>query len=260
MTYSHIRFDTADGIATLTIDRPDVMNAAGPVTLTEIRDALDRVRDEGSARVLLLTGSGRAFCAGADLLGRAPGADNDLGLSLEQGFNPVIERIMALPVPVVVAVNGVAAGAGCSIALAGDIVLAGRSAYFLQAFANIGLIPDCGSTWLLPRLAGRARATAMMMLADRIPAEQAQDWGLIYQAVEDDALMAEAQAIAGRLASGPTTAYRLIRAGIRDTATQSFTETLAMERDHQRLAGRTADHAEGVAAFLAKRKPSFTGR
>ena len=259
MAYEHIDFAITDGIATLAINRPEKLNALSQQSLDEMMHALDRVADEG-ARVLLMSGNGRAFCSGADLsAGGRGGADaaRDMGAGLESGFNPVLERLVRLPCPLVTAVNGAAAGGGCGYALAGDIVIAGRSAYFLQPFANIGLVPDVGATWLLPRLAGKARATAMMMLGERIPADLALEWGLIYQVVEDAALMETARLIAARLATGPTVAYGLMRRGIAMAMNQSLTDTLRMERIHQREAGRTADHAEGVAAFLEKRKPGW---
>jgi len=260
MAYQHILFDVADHVATLTINRPAVLNALAQQTVAELTEAIDRLQDE-EARVLLITGTGRAFSSGADLsAGFGDRSRRDIGLSLERGYNPLLERIAELPIPVVTAVNGVAAGAGCGLALTGDLVIAGESAYFLQAFVNIGLVPDAGATWLLPRLIGKARATQMMMLGERIPAATALDWGLIYQVVADDALAETAQALARRLAAGPTAAYALMRQGIARAATQSLTEALAMERVSQRAAGRTDDHAEGVAAFLEKRKPDFTGR
>ena len=192
MTYEHILFSEADGVATLTINRPEQMNALHVGVIAEMIHAVDRVRDEGTARVLVLTGTGRAFCSRRRSRGRrcAGGGGTrcgplDAGKVLETHFNPLLERLFALPVPFITAVNGVAAGAGCSYALAGDIVIAAKSAYFLQAFVNIGLVPDVGSTWMLPRLVGKARAQAMMMLGERIPAETAADWGMIYKAVDD---------------------------------------------------------------------------
>lgn len=264
MTYTTIRFDEADGVATLTLDRPAALNALTTEVIDEMLDAVDRVRDGGTARCLLLTGAGRAFCSGADLAtGGATGEGSgprDAGLRLETHFNPLLERLFALPVPFVTAVNGPAAGAGASLALAGDIVVAGASAYFLQAFVNIGLVPDVGATWLLPRLAGRARAQAMMMLGERVPAATALDWGMIWQVVADDALPATAQALAARLAAGPTQAYALIRHGIRDCLDAPLSAALAIERRNQRTAGQTADFAEGVTAFLQKRPARFTGK
>jgi 2-(1,2-epoxy-1,2-dihydrophenyl)acetyl-CoA isomerase len=266
MAYDHILLDYADGIATLTINRPEVLNGLAPQTIVEMIDAVDHVRDEGAARVLLMTGAGRAFSSGADLSGggaagaMAGSGPIDAGKVLETHFNPLLERLMALPIPFVTAVNGPAAGAGCSYALAGDIVIAGRSAYFLQAFVNIGLVPDVGSTWMLPRLAGRARAQAMMMLGERIPAEQAADWGLIWKVVDDERLMGEAKAIAARLAKGPTRAYALIRQGLRECLDKPLSEALMVERRNQLAAGRTEDFAEGVMAFLQKRPADFKGR
>jgi len=264
MAYDHILFDETDGVATLTLNRPAALNALTTGLIAEMIDAVDRVRDEGTARCLLLTGAGRAFCSGADLAaGGGPGAGSarpDAGYRLETHFNPLLERLFALPVPFITAVNGPAAGAGCSFALAGDIVVAGESAYFLQAFVNIGLVPDVGSTWLLPRLAGRARAQAMMMLGEKIPAATALDWGLVWQVVPDAELAVTARALAKRLASGPTRTYALIRQGTRDCLDASLTEALAIERRNQRTAGRTADFAEGVTAFLQKRPAMFTGK
>jgi 2-(1,2-epoxy-1,2-dihydrophenyl)acetyl-CoA isomerase len=261
MTYDHILFAIEDSVATLTINRPQKLNALSQQSLAEMTDALDRTRDEG-ARALLITGAGRAFCSGADLApGQGSGATRqDMGKGLESGFNPLLERIARLPVPVITAVNGAAAGGGCGYALAGDIVIAGASAYFLLPFANIGLVPDVGATWLLPRLIGRARATQMMMLGERVPAATALEWGMIYQVVEDAALLDTARAMAARLATGPTVSYGLMREGIARAATMSLTESLMMERVNQRTAGHTADHAEGVAAFLEKRKPVFQGK
>lgn len=257
MTYEHILFEQADGVATLTLNRPASLNALRIELLAEMIHAVDSVSDASTARALLITGAGRAFCAGADLSGSFP---TDAGAPLDSHYNPLIERLMALPVPVVTAVNGPAAGAGCSLALLGDIVLAARSAYFLQAFVNIGLVPDAGSTWLLPRLAGRARAQAMMMLGERIPAEQAETWGLIYKAVDDDALATESRALATRLANGPTRAYGMIRQALRRSLECSLTDSLRIERENQRRAGRTADFKEGVAAFLARRPADFKGK
>lgn len=266
MTYQHILFEEAEGVATLTLNRPAQLNALHTGVIEEMIDAVDRVRDEGRTRCLLLTGAGRAFCSGADLAGgRAGGSTHrsgfpDAGKVLETHFNPLLERLFALPLPFITAVNGAAAGAGCSFALAGDIVIASRSAYFLQAFVNIGLVPDVGSTWLLPRLAGRARAQAMMMLGERISAEQAMDWGMIYKVSEPETLIDDANAMARKLAAGPTRSYALIRQGIRACLDKPLTEALMVERQNQLAAGRTADFAEGVSAFLQKRPAVFSGK
>jgi 2-(1,2-epoxy-1,2-dihydrophenyl)acetyl-CoA isomerase len=211
------------------------------------------------ARCLLLTGEGRGFSSGADLVSGG-GLPEDAGLALEKHFNPLVEALFGLPIPVVAAVNGPAAGAGCSLALAADIVLAARSAYFLQAFINIGLIPDAGATWLLPRLAGRARAMEMMLLGDRIPAEKAAEWGLISRVVEDEFLAEEAVALATNLARGPTVALGLVRRLARDAEQLSLVEALAAERVAQREAGETQDFKSAVMAFIQKHQPRFEGR
>ena len=265
MAYEHILLEEEAGVATLTINRPQMLNALHTGVIAEMINAVDRVRDEGSARVLLMTGAGRGFSSGADLAGGGAGGGGgsgpvDAGKVLETHFNPLLERLFALPIPFITAVNGPAAGAGCSYALAGDIVVAGRSAYFLQAFVNLGLVPDVGSTWLLPRLAGRARAQAMMMLGERIPAETAEAWGMIWKCVDDDQLMPTARDVAAKLANGPTRAYALIRQGVRDCLDSTLTEALATERRNQLAAGRTGDFVEGVSAFLQKRPAEFRGR
>lgn len=265
MAYEHILFDEADGVATITFNRPAQLNALHLGVIEEMIHAVDRVRDEGTARVLVLTGTGRAFCSGADLAsgsatGRGGDGPLDAGKGLETHFNPLLERLVALPVPFITAVNGIAAGAGCSYALAGDIVIAAKSAYFLQAFVNIGLVPDVGSTWMLPRLVGKARAQAMMMLGEKIPAETAADWGMIYKVVDDADFAATVAAIAAKLAKGPTTSYTLIRQGLRDCLDKTLTEALMVERRNQLKAGRSADFGEGVMAFLQKRPAAFTGK
>ena len=259
MTYEHIRFDLSDaGVATVTLNRPDSLNALNAAMLGEIRAAVDGLPGSG-ARALLLAGEGRGFSSGADLAAGG-GLPDDVGAALEAHFNPLIEALFACPLPVVAAVNGPCAGAGCSLALAADIVIAGRSAYFLQAFINIGLIPDAGATWLLPRLAGRARAMEMMMLGERIPADKAADWGLISRVVEDDDLAAEAAALATRLAEGPTVAHGLLRRLARNAEQLNLTDALIAERIAQREAGRTEDFRKAVFAFLQKQKPEFEGR
>ncbi|MEA3053947.1 MAG: 2-(1,2-epoxy,2-dihydrophenyl)acetyl-CoA isomerase [Sphingomonadales bacterium] len=259
MAFEHIRLETSPAaVATITIARPDRLNALSGQTVDELRAAVEESGRSG-ARCLLLIGEGRGFSSGADLA-TGGGLPDDVGASLEKHFNPLLEALFELPIPVVAAVNGPCAGAGCSLALAADIVVAARSAYFLQAFVNIGLIPDAGATWLLPRLAGRARAIEMMMLGKRVPAEKAQEWGLISRVVEDEALEAEAVALATRLAQGPTVALGLIRKLAREAGHVPLREALAAERVAQREAGRSEDFRAGVAAFLQKKPARFEGR
>ena len=268
MAYEHITWSEADGVATLTINRPDRLNSLNTDVIREMIDAVDQIRDGlSTARCLVLTGAGRGFSSGADLApgtaggsGGGSGGPIDAGKVLETHFNVLLERLFALPVPVVTAVNGPAAGAGCSYALAGDIIIAAKSAYFLQAFVNIGLVPDVGSTWLLPRMIGRARATRMMMLGEKIGAEQAEDWGLIYKAVDDAALMDEAMALATRLSEGPTVSYRTMKANIATALDGNLPQVLLAEAEGQRIAGASADAMEGGLSFLQKRKAEFKGQ
>ena len=259
MSFEHVRLEIgSNAVATLTLARPDRLNALSAQTVEELRAAVAEVA-ASEARCLLLAGEGRGFSSGADLAGGG-GLPEDAGEALEKRFNPLIEALFELPIPVVAAVNGPAAGAGCSLALSADIVIAGRSAYFLQAFVNIGLIPDAGATWLLPRLAGRARAIEMMMLGERVSAEQALDWGLISRVVEDEHLASEAMLLATNLAQGPSVALGLIRKLARNAEQLSLTEALAAEREAQREAGRTQDFKRAVAAFLEKHQPRFEGK
>ncbi|MCL4716799.1 MAG: 2-(1,2-epoxy-1,2-dihydrophenyl)acetyl-CoA isomerase PaaG [Hyphomonadaceae bacterium] len=262
MSYETILFDIADGAARLTLNRPDRLNSFTVQMHEEIAHALDRVEREG-ARVLLLTGAGRGFCAGQDLSDPAvaPSSDGDIDLGhvLEVHYNPMMRRLMALPMPVLCAVNGVAAGAGASIALAGDIVLAARGAKFIQSFANIGLIPDSGGTWTLPRIAGQARALGMALTAEPVTAERAESWGLIWKCVDDDKLMDEANALVSKFAAAPTAGLAATKKLIRESGRHGFDQQLDIERDTQRRLGRTHDYSEGVAAFGEKRAPKFTG-
>ena len=261
MAYATVSAElTSAKVGLLTLNRPDTLNALTPQLLDDLRDAVTRLPGEG-ARCLLITGSGRGFSSGADLAGGSSGGlPDDVGLQLERHFNPLMEAIAAAPVPVVAAVNGPAAGAGASLALMADVVIAARSAYFLQAFVNIGLVPDAGATWLLPRLAGRARAMEMMMLGERIEADKAAQWGMISRVVDDEFLAEEAVLLATSLARGPTRALGLIRRLARDAGQLSLTDALAAERVAQRQAGETEDFRQAVFAFLQKRQPTFDGR
>ena len=262
MAEDPILYALADNLARITLNRPERLNSFNVAMHEALAAALDRAEAEG-ARAILLTGSGRGFCAGQDLSDRAVatgGEAPDLGASVERYYNPLIRRLTSMPLPVVCAVNGVAAGAGANIALACDIVLAARSARFIQSFAGIGLIPDSGGTWHLPRLAGQARALGLALTGEPLPAERAETWGLIWRCLDDDRLMPEAETLAARLAAGPTRGLAATKLAIRGDWDRTLDEALDNERDLMRELGRSADYQEGVAAFTQKRKPTFVGR
>jgi 2-(1,2-epoxy-1,2-dihydrophenyl)acetyl-CoA isomerase len=262
MTYETITIDVADQIATITLNRPERMNACSLDMAGEINDAL--ASDLGDARCLIITGAGRGFCSGADLsargTGRSIGGGEGSYIALTRHYNPLMMNLARLNMPIITAVNGAAAGVGCSIGLCGDFVIAGKSGYFLQAFVNIGLVPDGGASWMLPRMVGKARATEMMMLGEKISGEKAADWGMIYKSVEDADLLSEARALAARLANGPTIAYATMRKNILVAMENSYSEQLLAEAEGQRIAGGTADAMEGGMAFMQKRKAEFKGK
>ncbi|MFO1302742.1 MAG: 2-(1,2-epoxy-1,2-dihydrophenyl)acetyl-CoA isomerase PaaG [Burkholderiales bacterium] len=260
MTYESIVYQSADGIARITLNRPDRLNSFTSAMHAELRDALGKVAADSSARVLLLTGAGRGFCAGQDLSDRAVapgGAPVDLGESIEKNYRPLVLALRNLPMPVVCAVNGVAAGAGANIALACDIVIAKSSASFIQAFCKIGLIPDSGGTYLLPRLLGTARAMGLAMLGDKLTAEQAEEWGLIWRCVDDGEFESTVDALLEHLSKAPTRGLAAIKRAL--YANGTLEDALTLERDLQRELGYSADYREGVDAFLNKRPPNFTG-
>ena len=258
-----VKVALADGLLKLTLNRPDKLNSFNEEMHLALRAAMQRAHDEKGIRAVLLTGAGRGFCAGQDLGDRDPRKDAappDLGYTIETFYNPLIRQMRSLDKPILCAVNGVAAGAGANIALACDIVLAARSAKFIQAFSKIGLIPDSGGTWSLAQLLGEARAKALAFTAEPLAAETAAAWGLIWKVVDDAELAAEAEALGRKLAAGPTFGLGLIKRAIQASAGNTLDQQLDLERDLQRQAGRSADFAEGVVAFLDKRPAGFIGR
>lgn len=262
MTYETIQFNIDKGIAVLTLNRPDRLNSFTQAMHREVRAALDQVQADKTVRVLLLTGAGRGFCAGQDLNDRAVepgGAGVDLGESVEKYYAPLVMTLRTLPMPVICAVNGVAAGAGANLALACDIVLAAKSASFIEAFSKLGLIPDTGGTWALPRLIGPARAMGLAMLGERLPAEKAEEWGLIWRCVPNDALMIEAMAMAEHFAAAPTKGLAYTKKAMLASSTNTLEQQLALEASMMRELGYSHDYREGVAAFIDKRQPQFQG-
>lgn len=257
MTYQTLRYDVAGGVATITLNRPEVMNGLNAAMRREIVDAIGAAGVE--ARALVLTGAGRAFCSGQDL-GEAQAVDPDFGHILREEYEPMLRALIEAPIPTIAAVNGAAAGAGANLALAADVVIAARSAVFVQAFARIGLIPDAGGTWILPRSVGLARAMGAALFAETVPAETAAEWGMIWQAVPDEDFAATVAARAAQLAAGPTLAYRLTRQAMRSGLSRDLEAQLAVEAALQGEAGRSRDFREGVAAFLEKRPARYEGR
>ncbi|MGA2550970.1 MAG: enoyl-CoA hydratase-related protein [Burkholderiaceae bacterium] len=262
MHYETIRFEHGDGVARITLHRPERLNALCEAMFPELDDALEQVLKE-KARVLVLSGAGRGFCAGADLehpLGTGPASERDIGVVLERAYNPFIERLRSLPLPVISAVNGVAAGAGVSLALAADITIAAKSASFILAFARIGLIPDAGATYFLSERMGTARAMALALLGEKLAAVEAEQMGLIWKCVDDDALASTVDELALRLRHGPTLGLGLTKRAIYAAREKTLKAQLQLERELQAEAGKTHDFEEGVAAFLAKRVARFEGR
>lgn len=252
-----------NGVLTITLNRPDRLNSFNDEMHRQLSDAIKLAERDETIRCLVITGAGRGFCAGQDLNDRNVSVGNetpDLGFSVETYYNPLIRRLTSLPKPIICAVNGVAAGAGAAIALAGDIVIAAKSASFIQSFCRLGLVPDSGGSWFLPQLAGHARAMGMALLGDKISAEQALQWGMIWQVTENEELSDTVNQLAMHLATQPTYGLGLIKKAIYAAATNTLDEQLYLERDLQRLGGRSEDYREGVSAFLNKREPQFKGR
>jgi len=262
MNFHNIEFQIREGVATLTLNRPKSLNSFTSDMHAEVRTAMQQVTEDAQVRCLVITGAGRGFCAGQDLGDRAQSNEGDIpdvGASVVKNYNPLIRSIMHLPKPVICAVNGVAAGAGASIALACDIVLAARSASFIQAFCKIGLIPDSGGSWNLPRAVGLARAKGLALLGDRLPAETAEQWGLIWKCVDDEDLQTEAQKLAGHFAGQPTRALGRIKKLLHDSSSNTLEEQLVLEAKAMQELGQSDDYREGVAAFLEKRPADFKG-
>ncbi|MCP5268087.1 MAG: 2-(1,2-epoxy-1,2-dihydrophenyl)acetyl-CoA isomerase [Zoogloeaceae bacterium] len=260
MAESSILYALQDGVAQITLNRPARLNSFNPEMHLALRAALTRASEE--SRAILLTGAGRGFCAGQDLADRSVAADDsppDIGGSIDLYYRPLVDQIKQLRQPIVCAVNGVAAGAGSSLALACDMVLAARSASFIQAFSKIGLIPDTGGTWFLPQRIGHARALGLALTGDKLPAETAEQWGLIWKCVPDEELMPQAMALASQFAAGPTRAYQRIKQAIQAAASNTLAEQLDIERDYMAELGLSKDYREGVAAFMQKRAPNYTG-
>lgn len=261
-----VSFEVTEGVALLTFNRPDRLNSFTQKMHAEVRECLSLVkagRLSGEVRVLVITGAGRGFCAGQDLADRAVSADSapvDLGESIEKNYKPLVTGIRNLDLPVICAVNGVAAGAGANIALACDLVFAAKSASFIQSFSKLGLIPDTGGSWILPRLLGTSRAMGLALLGDKISADQAQEWGLIWKVIDDQDLMPTVLDIAKQLAKGPTFGYAMTKKAIWSSSTNDFEVQLDLERDMMRQCGNSSDYREGVAAFMEKRTPVFKGK
>jgi 2-(1,2-epoxy-1,2-dihydrophenyl)acetyl-CoA isomerase len=263
MAETPVLTEQRDGYRVLTLNRPDKLNAINVPLLEAMNAAVADASNDETCRALMITGAGRAFCSGQDLADRLVKGEqvaSRVGETLDSYYYPLVRKLRALPYPVVAVVNGVAAGAGCNLALNADIVVAARSASFVQAFIRIGLIPDIGGTYMLPRLVGRARARGLAMTGEELPAERAADWGLIWKMFEDDALMNEAHAMCTRFAKMPTVALGLMKQALDTSMTNDFETQLQLEKELQRAAGATLDFAEGVRAFAEKRKPNFTGR
>ncbi len=266
MSYKDILYRVEDGIAVISLNRPQALNAMTLDLMAEVGTAFDQAAADEAVRAIVLTGEGRGFRTGADLVATAakPPLDAqgrlDLGLALETAYNPLILKMRALPKPVIAAVNGIAAGAGANLALMADLTLAARSAYFLQAFVNVGLIPDAGGTWILPRSVGPQRAMGLALLGEKLPAEQAKEWGLIWDVIDDAQLLPTALALAQRLAAGPGVAIARIKRSIHAATDNDLATQLDLERDLQRECGHSKDFMEGAMAFAQKRKPNFRGR
>ncbi len=262
MTYETILFDVQSGVARLTLNRPEKLNSFNVQMHTEVRQALKAIERDESMRVLVITGAGRAFCAGQDLSDRtvAPGEAVDLGASIENYYAPLVRRLRSLPLPVVCGVNGVAAGAGANLAFTCDIVIAAKSASFIESFSKLGLVPDTGGTYFLPRLIGTARAMGFALLGEKVSAEQAAEWGLIWKCVEDSEFAAAIEKVVSHLAAAPTKGLARIKQALYGSGEHTLDQQLDMERDFMRELGYSRDYREGVAAFLEKRTPQFTGR